>query len=137
MDLDDTATIQLCLAPLHLYALCTAPGQRSGPRAEWRLLCTLEKDLVGRDPLSDTLVDALKSNLHKFHTLHCQRHGQARPDELLAELAAVRQRLDGIGAGGRGAQGYLRTLEAFAEKLAASAAPAASLHRDALFTLLR
>ncbi|AMV73272.1 hypothetical protein JCM30471_16740 [Desulfuromonas carbonis] len=118
MELDENQSIRLCLSPLLIYALLSEIPLHTGPRGEWQLLRALEEGLQGDDPLSLTLVDGLKSNLHKFFAYFCQHYAQATADELLAALANVRRTLDELAAKGCDPAGCRRTLVRFTEVLA-------------------
>ena len=117
MELDEVQTIQLCLAPLLIYALVGPRPLDAGPRGQWPLLRALEDGLSGDDPLSATLVDALKSNLHKFHAHFCQHYAQADAAQRLAALADLRQTFSALAARGIETAGFRRTLTRFADHL--------------------
>lgn len=113
MELTDTQTVQLCTSPLLVHALITGQNPAAGPRSQWRLLQALDAGLQGRDDFSRTLVDALKSNLHKFYALFRQEFGEAGTAELQAGLAAVRHSLAALGTDAAGFQASLATFAAY------------------------
>ena len=117
MELDKVQTIQLCLAPLLIYALVGPRPLVAGPRGQWQLLRALEDGLTGDDPFSATLVDALKSNLHKFHAHFCQHYARADAAQLLAALADLRETFIALAAKGIETSGFRRALKRFADHL--------------------
>jgi hypothetical protein len=121
VELDEVQTIQLCLAPLSIYALLGPRPLVAGPRGQWQLLRALEDGLSGDDPLSATLVDVLKSNLHKFHAHFCRHYARADAAQLLAALAELRETFIALAAQGIETSGFRRALERFADHLTPSA----------------
>ncbi len=118
VELDETQTIQLCLAPLLIYALIGPTPLVAGPRSQWQLLRALEYGLSGDDPLGATLVDALKSNLHKFHAYFCEHYARADASQLLAALGSLRETLAGLAARGIDPSGFRQSLGRFTDHLA-------------------
>jgi len=118
VELDEKQSIQLCLSPLLVYTLVRGNPLHSGPRGEWQLLRALEEGLTGSDPLSITLVEGLKNNLHKFFAYFCQHYANATADELLVALGAARRILDDLARNGSDPAGFLQSLERFTDVLA-------------------
>lgn len=117
MEAEEARTIQLCLCPLLIYALLAADPLAAGPRAEWRLLQACENGLQGEDAFSATLVDGLKSNLHKFHAHYRTLYAAADTATLEAALSIAAATLDELAASGIDPAGYRRALRRFADFL--------------------
>ena len=131
MEAEEARTVQLCLCPLLIYALAGENPLGASPRAQWRLLQAFEEGLHGEDAFSGTLVEGLKSNLHKFHAHYRDRYAAADAATLTAALQGAALTLKEQATSGIDPAGYRRTLLRFAAYLADRAGDPAAEERQA------